>query len=151
MNSTTPREAMPLERIVHYFETLQPQSLTQLGSIYHAQAQFKDPFQQVQGLAAIERIYQHMFSALASPRFVIQHRLGDAQQCFLTWDFCFAVQRGSRRWDIVIHGSTHLLLDAQGLITHHRDYWDAAEELYEKLPVLGSLMRWLKQKGQTPQ
>jgi steroid delta-isomerase len=27
----------------------------------------------------------------------------------------------------------------------HRDYWDAAEELYEKLPVLGALMRWLKQ------
>jgi hypothetical protein len=24
------------------------------------------------------------------------------------------------------------------------DYWDAAEELYEKLPVLGGLMRWLK-------
>jgi hypothetical protein len=26
----------------------------------------------------------------------------------------------------------------------HRDYWDAAEELYEKLPVLGGLMRFLK-------
>jgi hypothetical protein len=26
----------------------------------------------------------------------------------------------------------------------HRDYWDAAEELYEKLPLLGSLMRWWK-------
>ena len=26
----------------------------------------------------------------------------------------------------------------------HRDYWDAAEELYEKLPLLGALMRWLK-------
>jgi len=29
----------------------------------------------------------------------------------------------------------------------HRDYWDAAEELYEKLPVLGSLMRWLKRRA----
>jgi steroid delta-isomerase len=26
----------------------------------------------------------------------------------------------------------------------HRDYWDAAEELYEKLPLVGALMRWLK-------
>jgi steroid delta-isomerase len=28
----------------------------------------------------------------------------------------------------------------------HRDYWDAAEELYEKIPVLGSILRWLKSK-----
>jgi steroid delta-isomerase len=28
----------------------------------------------------------------------------------------------------------------------HRDYWDAAEELYEKLPA-GRLMRWLKRRA----
>jgi hypothetical protein len=32
----------------------------------------------------------------------------------------------------------------------HRDYWDAAEELYEKLPVLGGLMRWLKTRANQP-
>jgi hypothetical protein len=29
----------------------------------------------------------------------------------------------------------------------HRDYWDAAEELYEKLPVVGGVMRWLKKRA----
>jgi hypothetical protein len=33
------------------------------------------------------------------------------------------------------------------LIKEHRDYWDAAEELYEKIPVLGGLMRWLKKRA----
>jgi hypothetical protein len=28
----------------------------------------------------------------------------------------------------------------------HRDYWDAAEEMYEKFPLVGSLMRWLKNR-----
>jgi len=45
-------------------------------------------------------------------------------------------------------GASHLLLDADGRITSHRDYWDAAEELYEKLPVLGALMRILKRRAQ---
>ncbi len=36
-----------------------------------------------------------------------------------------------------MRGATHLVLDDQGLITLHRDYWDAAEELYEKLPAAG--------------
>jgi hypothetical protein len=34
--------------------------------------------------------------------------------------------------------------DAAGQVALHRDYWDAAEELYEKIPVLGIMMRALK-------
>ena len=49
-----------------------------------------------------------------------------------------------------IHGGTLVHFDAQGRVTLHRDYWDTAEELYEKLPVLGRLMRWLRQAGSTP-
>ena len=44
-------------------------------------------------------------------------------------------------------GASHLVFDAQGLVVLHRDYWDAAEELYEKLPLVGSLMRWLKRRA----
>ena len=47
----------------------------------------------------------------------------------------------------VILGATHLVFTPQGQISLHRDYWDAAEELYEKLPVVGSLMRWLKKRA----
>ena len=46
-----------------------------------------------------------------------------------------------------VRGASHLVLNEQGLITMHRDYWDAAEEMYEKFPVVGSLMRWLKKRA----
>ena len=46
-----------------------------------------------------------------------------------------------------VRGASHLVLDPQGLIVLHRDYWDAAEELYEKLPVVGALMRWLRRRA----
>jgi hypothetical protein len=40
-----------------------------------------------------------------------------------------------------------MTFNEQSLIVEHRDYWDAAEELYEKIPVLGALMRWLKKRA----
>ena len=40
-----------------------------------------------------------------------------------------------------------IITNPDGRIALHRDYWDAAEELYEKLPVLGVLMRWLKSRA----
>ena len=46
-----------------------------------------------------------------------------------------------------VRGVSHLVLAPDGRIAEHRDYWDAAEELYEKLPLLGGLMRWLKRRA----
>ena len=34
--------------------------------------------------------------------------------------------------------------DGDGKIVLHRDYWDAASGLYEYLPVVGGLIRWIK-------
>jgi hypothetical protein len=37
-----------------------------------------------------------------------------------------------------------------GRVIRHRDYWDAAQELYEKMPVIGGLMRWLRRRAALP-
>lgn len=44
----------------------------------------------------------------------------------------------------VIRGVSHLRFNAEGKVVRHRDYWDAAEELYATLPGIGWLMRRLK-------
>jgi hypothetical protein len=41
---------------------------------------------------------------------------------------------------------SHLELAADARVIYHRDYWDAAEELYENVPLLGGFMRWLKHR-----
>ena len=98
------------------------------------------------GLAAIAQIFRHMFVALEDPRFEIRDVLVQDDQCFLTWDFVFRMRR-FRRDEQRVHGSSHLRFAPDGRIAAHRDYWDAAEELYEKLPLLGGLMRWLKRRA----
>lgn len=134
-------------RIAAFFEALTPEALPRLGEIYAPQATFKDPFNDVRGLDAITAIFAHMFVALDSPHFIVRDRLVDGQQVFLTWDFCFHLRRFDTQTPQTVRGSSHLRLDELGRITMHRDYWDVAEELYEKLPLLGALMRWLKHRA----
>jgi ketosteroid isomerase-like protein len=144
----TPEAA--LQRVVHFFEHLQPSDVAQIAQLYTADAQFKDPFNEVQGIAAIERIFSHMFEALDAPRFVITQQVHNGAQCFVTWDFFFSVPRMDKGATQTIRGATHFVLrEEAGLwrVAVHRDYWDAAEELYEKLPVVGSLMRCLKKRA----
>ena len=138
------REAV--QRLADFYARLQPQDLDRLDRYYTPDARFKDPFNEVRGLAEIEGIFAHMFVALDAPRFVMRDVLVQGDQCFLSWDFLFRMRR-FRHDEQCIRGATHLRLAADGRIAEHRDYWDAAEELYEKLPVLGALMRWLKRKA----
>jgi steroid delta-isomerase len=137
-----------IERIVRLFETISPASLDQVAERYTLDARFKDPFNEVQGPEAIRRVFEHMFESLDEPRFVVHDTIVQGRQAFLTWDFHFRMKRFDTAPQ-VIRGGSHLVLAADGRITLHRDYWDAAEELYEKLPVVGSLMRWLKRRAAT--
>ncbi len=143
---TRPDDDPRVARIVALYETLSPQQLPLLGTIYTDDARFKDPFNEVQGLPAVRAIFEHMYARLDGPRFVIHERVLQGSHCFLTWDFVFT-PRGGKRQPITVRGASHLLLAEDGRIAVHRDYWDVAEELYEKLPLVGALMRWLKRRA----
>jgi steroid delta-isomerase len=133
-----------VRRLVRLYEQLAPADLPRLGHYYAADARFKDPFHTVQGVPAIARIFEHMFTSLHAPRFIVTGQVVQADQAFLVWEFRFRFRRGDTRTEQCVHGTSHLRFDRQGLVVLHRDYWDAAEELYEKLPGIGMLMRWLK-------
>jgi steroid Delta-isomerase len=136
-----------VERTARFFETLQPASVAQMGDYYTPDAYFKDPFNEVNGLAQVQRIFSHMYVALDNPHFVVTERVVQGTQCFLVWDFKFRFKRFDKSTEQTVRGTSHLRFAADGRINYHRDYWDAAEELYEKLPVVRSVMRWLKRRA----
>ncbi|GAB3481452.1 nuclear transport factor 2 family protein [Polaromonas eurypsychrophila] len=134
------------ERLVHFFETLSPDQVARMDEFYSADVYFKDPFNEVRTLAQVQHIFNHMYVAVDRPRFVVTSQVSEAGQCFLTWDFEFYFKEQQPTMKQTIRGSAHLKFNEAGLVSYHRDYWDAAEELYEKLPLVGSLMRWLKKR-----
>lgn len=129
-------------RVVAFFETLRPESLLNLELIYCEQARFKDPFNDVIGLDRIHRVFAHMFDTLDAPRFEVLHTMTQHDRAWITWHFII-----QRKGDLLcIHGATQLQFAPDGRVLTHRDYWDPAEELYARLPVLGPLVRWLTKR-----
>jgi len=136
----------PLRRLVVYYETLTPETVAKLGEVYAAGASFRDPFNDVRGIAEIRRVLMHMFADLTEARFVIREAVSEGDQAFLVWDFTFRVRRWQPEVERNIHGASHVRFDAAGKVDYHRDYWDAGAELYEKLPFFGALVRWVRRK-----
>ncbi len=81
-----------------------------------------------------------MFGLVSEPRFHVTDQWQSDNGAVLLWDFTFRMKREPTSLQI-IHGATHLCFATDGRVNSHRDYWDAAEEFYEKLPLIGVLMR----------
>lgn len=131
-----------VRRVAAWFEALTPATLATIDRIYAADARFEDPFTRVQGLPAIRDLYQRMFDTLQQPRFSVVETLTQDVRCMLVWDFRF--RRAGR--EHCIRGTSLLRFAADGRIVDHRDHWDAASQVYEHVPVLGAVLRWLRKR-----
>ena len=133
-------------RVKGYFESLTPASVERMGEVYALDAYFRDPFNEVTGLPAIQGIFRHMYEPLVDPRFVILETIEEGDRLVLTWDMLYRIRKFKPELERKIHGLSLLRFDAQGRVAYHRDYWDAAGELYAQLPLVGPLMRFLAKK-----
>ena len=130
--------------LVAFFETLSPESVKGMARFYANNAYFKDPFNEVRELAAIQRVFLHMYKTTLAPHFTVYEVFYADEGVMLKWDFDFRIKSWRPSVPRRIHGVSHIRFGPDGLVVYHRDYWDAAEELYEQLPVIGSVMRLFK-------
>lgn len=136
-----------VKRVVDYFQSLTPDSVADIGKFYTDDTYFRDPFNEVRGIVPVQHIFSDMFVRLHDPRFTVVETILDDKGAVLIWDFDFCIKTLKPDLPRRIHGLSHLRFAADGRVSYHRDYWDAAGELYEQLPLIGSLMRWLKRRN----
>lgn len=136
-----------LVRLVDYWQTLTPASVNELPTLYAADAYFRDPFNDITGVEKIQHIFADMFVRLDAPKFEIIETIEESHGAFLIWDFTFRIKALRPKQNRHIHGTSHIRFAPNGLVQYHRDYWDAAGELYEQLPLVGILMRFLKKRA----
>ncbi len=136
---------MNTQTIKTFFETLNKDTtLLAFAKIYARDVYFKDPFNQTHGVPAVYEIFQEMYAKLDTPRFEILECISEGKVCYVKWRFIFCFKGKSEEQGF--EGVSRLTIDAEDKIVSHIDYWDAAEQVYEKIPLIGSILRFLKRK-----
>ena len=64
---------------------------------------------------------------------------------FLTWTMTLEHPKLQKGKTICVNGVSHLKF-RDGQVIYHRDYFDLGEMLYENLPLLGSVIKAIKQR-----
>lgn len=119
-------------RYAAYFETLRPDTVARLAEVAAPEIRFRDPFNDVRGRDRMEAVLQRMFAELPDSTFTITGSALVRGGVYLRWRY-----RGGR-WRI--EGMSEVAFDASGLAVEHIDHWDAAGQVYERLPVIGWIL-----------
>lgn len=129
---------------ISWFETLSPQTLEAIDQHYTEDVYFRDPFNEHYGIGHIKTMLAKMFDGpLKHNKFHVLDRIQDAEKVFITWDYTFELKNKPYK----IHGSSFLKFK-ENKCYYHKDYWDTGEELYQKVPILGRIIRKINKNFQ---
>ena len=132
---------MKLNELCDWYANLSPQSLKHVSGLYHENARFQDPFNDVQGHEAISSVFKHMFDNTVDPKFRILDTQSSEPLAWVSWTFSVGVFGKV----VDIDGMTRFEFAEDGRVLYHRDYWDASQ-LYEQIPIAGRIIGFLRKK-----
>jgi len=112
---------------------------------YHPDIEFVDPVGTIKTLEKMTSYYQHLYENLKSIEFVISKEVRNGDDIFAAWAMTMAHPRVNGGEEFTIEGASHVRLQ-DGKIIYHLDYFDLGAMIYERVPVLGMLVRYVKRK-----
>ena len=135
---------------VHALETLSYSALDEFFDLTTTDIEFRDPFNHTRGQAAMRMVFIDMFEKLDDVSFEVHGHAGDLSErlLYIHWTF-----RAQNKWtgQMSFQGMSRVKMSDEGLIASHLDYWDAGEELYGRIPVLGTLIRRIRARLRVPE
>ncbi len=135
-----------LDNFVRVYQQLSKNNLELLGSIYHRDVIFVDPIHNIEGFNNLNLYFENLYQNLVSCEFIIEQVIRQDSQAAIYWKMIYQHPKLNSGRSVTIFGSSHIR-GKEDKVIYHRDYLDLGAMLYEQLPVLGRLIRWIKSKA----
>jgi hypothetical protein len=138
-------EKEAVARFVDFYKVFSSEVIRKgLRGLYADGAYFRDGFKEVVGIEAMEAYFLNSAEGIQSCTFDIQEMAVHGGNYYFRWVMLLSMKR-SPDDPIRTVGMSHVRYDAKGKVIFHQDYWDTGV-VYEKLPVMGAVIRWIKNK-----
>ncbi len=136
------RSVGPADSYIRFYEAMSPETMGDLAKVASPDVHFRDPFNDVTGIESYQKLLVKMFEAVPDVKFTVSHQAVDGNTCFIRWRMT-ATLRGSP-W--VVEGMSELKFAPDGKVRAHIDYWDAAAQFYEKFPMVGPVIKFIRRR-----
>ena len=123
-----------------FLETVDSSNLDGLGEFVASEVVFTDPLHDIIGLEGMTNIFQQLFNKVEDVDYKIIDYAINNQDVFFNWELKGMLFKKAWRVD----GVTNLKFDKGLKVSHQIEYWDVASGLYDYIPVVGTLTKFVK-------
>jgi hypothetical protein len=129
------------------YQGLDRDNLSQLKEVYSKDIEFVDAVDTMHGIDALTIYFEHLYQNMKYCRFIIENIIEQNGQACIIWHMEYAHNKINSGKMITVNGSSFLKFSDK--IDFHRDYADMGQMLYEHLPVIGMVIKGIKNKVRT--
>lgn len=137
-----------LTRFRDLYKELSALHLDQLEVVYHPDVVFVDPVVTHTGLQSVKLYFARLLDNAQSCEFAIHSILKcatneDNIDNIVTWTMTLRTPKLNRGKTVTIEGTSLLRIEDDRII-YHRDYYDVGAMVYENVPVIGRVIKYIK-------
>ncbi len=133
-----------VENLFSLYSGQGPFNIEDLSSVYTDTIIFEDPLHHREGIQSLCDYLNTMYHNVKECQFEKRGIWVCEKTIFVKWDMHLRHSSLNQGKKFSVSGLSQLKYDDR--IFYHRDYFDAGEMLYEKVPLIGLINRWLKRK-----
>jgi steroid delta-isomerase len=123
-------------------EGLTRDSIDNLDAVCRVDVKFKDPLHDLNSRTEMKQAFLRLFQTTQDVRYFVEEYAVTEAVVYFRWRLTALLS--GKPWEV--NGVTQARFNAEGLVTEHVEYWDAASQLYEHFPIIGRLLRFLKHR-----
>ena len=132
-----------LAQFVNIYQQLSTDNLALLHDIYAEDITFIDPMHHIQGFEKLEQYFASLYTNLTSCEFHIEDVFYQDSSAAIYWTMRYCHPKLNKGKPVTVQG--HSKLSGRGnKVVYHRDYLDLGAMIYENIPVVGGVVRFIK-------
>lgn len=137
--------AVWLTNFIEIYQQLSRDNLSSLSNLYDQDIVFQDPLHKINGFNNVADYFAQLYENVSACHFVINRVILEGNQAAIYWTMTYQHKRLKSGLPIEVEGHS-LIKGEDNKVIYHRDYLDLGQMLYEQVPLLGSIIRWLKKR-----
>ncbi|SES63778.1 nuclear transport factor 2 family protein [Thalassotalea agarivorans] len=135
-----------LARFIEVYQQLSVDNIDTIASLYDDNVTFQDPMHLLQGKEALMQYFHRIYTHVSECRFDITQVISSEDNAAIYWQMTYRHSKLNGGQQIIVEG--HSMLSAKdGLIAQHRDYVDLGAMVYQHVPVLGKVIKYINQRA----
>ena len=135
-----------LENSKIFFDKLDVNHLNLVDQFYDKNVAFQDPVHKLNGAAEVKKYYEGLYKNVDSIHFDYGTGVESENKVSLPWTMHLKTPSINSGQEITVDGVSLITFNSEGKAISHRDYFDMGEFVYERIPILKSVINFIKGK-----